>query len=46
MKEYIKKKKLYDPQDPRKVRCENDMLEKAFGCKEFRTENVWYVHYI
>jgi chromatin remodeling complex protein RSC6 len=39
--EYIKKKALYDPADPRKVYCENDQLGEIFGCREFSTSNAW-----
>ena len=41
LKVYIKDKKLVDPDNPTKIICENDILEKVFGCKEFLTENVW-----
>ena len=39
--EYIKRKSLFDPEDPRKVYCENDELADIFGCNEFSTANAW-----
>ena len=38
--EYIKKKALYDPADPRKVYCHNDPLGEIFKCEEFSTANA------